>query len=71
MFFLLLVPRFGLELFDNLCGDIVVEVVENKIRQHIENTSMDNYEESFIQSFENVYYQASLFKFLQKRIRLF
>jgi hypothetical protein len=44
---------FGLELFDNLCGDIVVEVVENKIRQHIENTSMENYEESFIQSFEH------------------
>lgn len=46
--------RFELTLFDHLCGDVVVEVVENKIRQHIENTSMDNYEESFIEPFENV-----------------
>ncbi len=41
-------------LFDHLCGDVVVEVVENKIRQHIESTSLDNYEESFIESFEIV-----------------
>ena len=45
---------FELDLFDHLCGDIVVGVVQNKIRLHIENTSMDNYQESFIKSFELV-----------------
>ena len=46
--------RFDLELFDHLCGDIVISVVQNKIRFHIENTSIDNYHESFIKSFEQV-----------------
>lgn len=41
-------------MFEHLCGDIIVEVVENKIKQHIESSSMDNYEESFIKLFENV-----------------
>lgn len=45
---------FELDLFDHLCGDIVVGVVQNKIRLYIENTSMDNYQESFIKSFELV-----------------
>lgn len=43
---------FELDLFDHLCGDIVVGVVQNKIRLYIESTSMDNYQESFIKSFE-------------------
>ncbi|CAF1047219.1 unnamed protein product [Brachionus calyciflorus] len=43
---------FNLGLFDHLCGDVVVGVVEDKIRQHIDNTSIDNYEESFIDSFK-------------------
>lgn len=43
---------FDMDLFDHLCGDIVVGVVQNKIRLHIESTSMDNYQESFIKSFE-------------------
>lgn len=37
-----------------MCGDIVISVVQNKIRFHIENTSIDNYHESFIKSFEQV-----------------
>lgn len=45
---------FELDLFDHLCGDIVVGVVQHKIRLYIENTSMDNYQESFIKSFELV-----------------
>ncbi len=45
---------FELELFDHLCGDIVVGVVQNKIRTHIESTSTDNYQESFIRAFEHV-----------------
>lgn len=45
---------FEMDLFDHLCGDIVVGVVQNKIRLHIESTSMDNYQESFIKSFEFV-----------------
>jgi len=45
---------FELELFDHLCGDIVVGVVQNKIRLHIESTSTDNYQESFIRAFEHV-----------------
>ena len=44
---------FELDLFDHLCGDIIVGVVQNKIRMHIE-TAMDNYQESFIKSFEHV-----------------
>jgi hypothetical protein len=46
--------RFELHLFDHLCGDIIVEVVQNKIKGHIENTSLDNYQENFIISFEKV-----------------
>ncbi len=46
--------RFHLDLFDHLCGDIVVQVVENKIRKYIEDTSLENYEDSFIFSFEKV-----------------
>jgi anaphase-promoting complex subunit 2 len=41
-----------LEIFDHLCGDIVVEVVQNKIQSHIEMKSIDNYQISFINSFE-------------------
>lgn len=40
-------------LFDHLCGDVVVGVVEQKIKIHIESTSMENYEESFIDSFKD------------------
>lgn len=40
-------------MFDHLCGDVVVGVVEHKIKLHIESISMENYEESFIDSFEN------------------
>jgi hypothetical protein len=43
---------FELNLFDHLCSDIIVEVVQNKIKDHIENTSIDNYQESFISVFE-------------------
>ena len=39
-------------MFDHLCGDVVVGVVEDKIRQQIESISIDNYEESFIDSFK-------------------
>ena len=45
---------FELDLFDHLCGDIMVGVVQNKIRLHIESTSIDNYQVSFIKSFELV-----------------
>ena len=45
---------FELQLFDHLCGDIIVEVLQNKIKEHIEKTSVDNFEETFIESFEKV-----------------
>lgn len=45
---------FELQLFDHLCGDIIVEVLQNKIKDHIEKTSLDNFEETFIESFEKV-----------------
>jgi hypothetical protein len=46
--------RLELKLFDCLCGDIIVDVVQNKIKEHIENVSLDNFSESFINSFEEV-----------------
>ena len=52
--------RFELELFDHLCGDTLVQVVENKIREHIESISLDNYEESFIKPFEAVSHSDNL-----------
>jgi hypothetical protein len=52
--------RFELNLFDHLCGDIIVEVVQNKIKNHIENTSLDNYQEKFIDSFEKVWIISTL-----------
>ena len=58
MNFFIILFRFDLELFDHLCGDIVISVVQNKIRSHIENTSLDNYQESFIKSFEEVWVQV-------------
>lgn len=41
-----------MQLFDHLCGDIIVEVVQIKIKEHIESVSLDNYQESFLTSFE-------------------
>jgi hypothetical protein len=51
-----------------LCGDIVISVVQNKIRFYIENTSIDNYHESFIKSFEQVYFFEFLIKYENYRL---
>ena len=51
---------FELQLFDHLCSDIIVEVVQNKIKEHIENMSLDNYQETFIHVFEQVLWFAEL-----------